>query len=142
MTTPKSTPALRDKTPRSNIKGWVHPLDTLKRAGRTERANSPRTRWGAWEYRPRTLELVFMDPYDVYAVDLERMTDSAEMLDWIFQIRKKTWATPQVVSDFLEALRDLLNPQRNYCPGGTGHAVDVRTLLREKPATALTEVAR
>jgi hypothetical protein len=32
-------------------------------------------------------------------------------LDWIIQVKQKVWATPQVMSDLLDAIKMILNPQ-------------------------------
>jgi hypothetical protein len=54
-----------------------------------------------------------------YEVDLEEMTTSAQMLDWIFQIRRKTWCTSEDAGDLLQLLDRLLHPQSSLCSGGT-----------------------
>jgi hypothetical protein len=88
-----------------------------------------RTRWGDWKYiaRNRTLELP-----GFYYVDLDRCRSSAEILDWIFQIQQKNWATSVVLANLLHALHDLLNPQGNYCGAGRDKRPDVRALLRAR----------
>ena len=39
-----------------------------------------------------------------YQVDLERCSTPAQGLDWIFQVKSKTWATPEIMFDLLTAL--------------------------------------
>lgn len=39
-----------------------------------------------------------------YEVDLERCNTPGQVLDWIFQVKAKTWATPELMYDLLEAL--------------------------------------
>src|ERR1017187_2385426 len=70
--------------------------------------------WGHWVYNEKNLTLNYKKPYEIYEVDLERCTTSAAILDWIFQIRMHDYS----VADFVEAIHDLLDPQRNYCSGG------------------------
>ena len=55
-----------------------------------------------------------------YEIDLERVRDSAALLDWIFQIRGKGWAAARVMKDFLNAMRDIIHPQQNLCSGACG----------------------
>ena len=57
-----------------------------------------------------------------YEIDLERISDAASMLDWIFQIAKKTWATAKVTRDLLNALDDVIHPQKHLCDGAMGSA--------------------
>ena len=54
----------------------------------------------------------------VYYVPLSDMRNSAEVLDWIVQISHKTWATSEIVGDFVKKLDALLDLQANYCSGG------------------------
>jgi hypothetical protein len=53
-----------------------------------------------------------------YEIDLERINQSSALLDWIFQVGRKTWATARVTKDLLNALDDVFHPQRNLCSGG------------------------
>ncbi len=72
--------------------------------------------WGGWIYDWRIH--VLRHTTERYEIDLERCRTSAEILDWISQVQKKGWATPQLVGDMVEALDDLLNFQANYCSWG------------------------
>lgn len=72
------------------------------------------TQWGAW-----TLHANYTLTHSVgYEIDLEQFDTSAEMLDTIFQVTQKTWCTAQDAKDFLEAIRDLFNPQATLCSFG------------------------
>jgi hypothetical protein len=51
-------------------------------------------------------------------IDLDRIRDSAGLLDWIFQIEGKTWATARVTKDLLRAFDSIFSPQQNLCTGG------------------------
>jgi hypothetical protein len=70
-------------------------------------------RWGNWVFNPKHLTLTH-SPED-YEIDLETIHSSAAILDWIFQIQRKVWATAQTLHDLLRAFRDILDPQANYC---------------------------
>jgi len=74
-----------------------------------------RTNFGEWTYDRHLLTLTFRD---VYEIDLERIRDSASMLDWIFQVQAKRWATPAVMNDLLAAFQAIFDPQRNLCSWG------------------------
>ena len=50
-----------------------------------------------------------------YCIPLGEIHNSASMLDWVFQINKKVWATPQIVKQLLNALNYYLSPQQFYC---------------------------
>ena len=72
--------------------------------------------FGKWTFSGRWLTLTHRSPS--YEFDLEEMTSSAEVLDCIFQLQSKAWATPQTIADFLEAIRVLLHPQSTLCSFG------------------------
>ena len=64
-----------------------------------------------------------------YEIDLERCTDSAELLDWILQLHGKGWVTPQMLFDIIEELEYACHEvhgnflQGAFCPGGEGKEV-------------------
>ncbi len=72
-------------------------------------------KWHPWTFNRSNLTL---EHPNSYWVDLERCNTSAEMLDWIFQVNTKGWATPEVIAGLVHALRDLLHPQANLCSMG------------------------
>ena len=85
--------------------------------------------WIDWE----TLEVVFANAYGnaSYRADLEDFTTAAKALDWIFQIGRKTWCSPQMLSDLIEVLDvacvDVFDRefQGVFCPfGQTGTRVN------------------
>jgi len=49
--------------------------------------------WGRWSLQRDNWTLVYQE--EDYAIDLEDCNTSAELLDWILQIERKSWATPQ-----------------------------------------------
>jgi len=85
--------------------------------------------WGKWKFDAERLALVFGN--GEYEVDLENMNSSAQMLDWIFQISNKSWATRKDVGDLVQALQDLLSPQGNLCSMGAEKHLDATKFLRE-----------
>jgi hypothetical protein len=100
--------------------------------------------WGEWTFDSERLCLVFqaapvsrggvrgVAPYvgyfGKYEIDLERIHDSAAMLDWIFQIQGKTWASARVTKDLLNAFDSIFNPQANLCSGACGSGRGGKTI--------------
>ena len=70
--------------------------------------------WGPWTFNAKNLTL----HRHGCEIDLERMTSSAEILNCIFQFTKKGWCTREDAGHLLDALNDLLKPQRNVCGMG------------------------
>jgi hypothetical protein len=88
------------------------------------------TQWGQW-----ILDMgahVLHHTEGCYDVDLDQMNTSAEMLNWIFQITGKTWATKEDLGDFLHALDYLLNPQGNLCGSGFPKEINAFELLSRR----------
>ncbi len=84
-------------------------------------------RWGAWRYKEnRTL---VHDRASWYEVDLDRCTNSAQVLDWIAQLAHKSWVSPTDLGHFVRALEDLLSLQQAYCGCGVDHQVDPQEVL-------------
>jgi hypothetical protein len=75
-------------------------------------------RWGDWHLDADTLALVLDSGRHHYEIPLAKITDSAHMLDWIFQVRKKAWATNKIMGDLLTAFKDIFRPQALLCSGG------------------------
>jgi hypothetical protein len=84
--------------------------------------------WGNWKLDAGTLTLVSESPS--YEIRLDEITDSAEMLDWIFQIQMKTWATNDVIGNLIRAFDDIFMPQGTLCGQGVGKTIDAEKFLR------------
>ncbi len=54
----------------------------------------------------------------VYDIDLERCRTSAQVLDWIMQVSKKSWATDLVIASLVRMLDEILDPQGSMCSFG------------------------
>lgn len=78
-------------------------------------------KWGPWTISEKHLTLEHATGYEV---SLRDCTDSAAILDWIFQVRQKTWADESTLVGLLSAFEDVLHPQENYCGGGIDHTAD------------------
>lgn len=105
---------------------------------RAEEERCARRTWGHWHLDTDTLELIYRADNGgaCYFIDLERVTTSAAMLDWIFQLRMKTWTTPTDIGELADALYDIFDPQAMLCSfGATGRAgktIDATGYLRRR----------
>ncbi len=83
--------------------------------------------WGKWTFNRGTFCLVYEGGNgDWYEIDLDTFTDSAAILDWIFQVAGKTWIPAQGIADLLKAIDEIFYPQANYCSWGKDHKGDPR----------------
>lgn len=64
------------------------------------------------------IDLKNSDGTSGYPIDLERFHTSAQILDIIIQVSKKTWATNDVVGKLVKILDHWLDIQQHYCSGG------------------------
>ena len=79
--------------------------------------------WGPWKLEGRDA-LFCYDPEGksinpLFWINLENMNCSAEVLNCVFGVIAKAWATPDVISNLVWALEDILSPRQNICPGGS-----------------------
>jgi hypothetical protein len=86
--------------------------------------------WGDWELNAKNLTLYLKS--HSYEIDLEAITDSAKMLDWIFQIRMKAWSTNDIIGDLSSAFQDIFRPQGTLCGMGIGKTIDAADYLKRK----------
>jgi hypothetical protein len=92
-------------------------------------------RYGRWRYDAERIVLVYVgdEGRDEYEVDPEECTTSAETLDRIAQVSKKTWASREDVGYLVQALDDLLDFQANLCSFGDDKRItDVRGLIERR----------
>jgi hypothetical protein len=108
-------------------------------------------RWGAWTLDTERACLVYdawqevrgngsgvtkgVPQYTAYLgapeIDLDRIRDSAGLLDWIYQVEGKTWATARITKDLLSAFDAIFSPQQNLCTGGGSKTIaNPTTFLR------------
>jgi hypothetical protein len=85
--------------------------------------------WSGWRFDRRELTLTFENGY---WVDLETLSTSASLLDWIFQVFRKTWCTPKCLSGLIEALEELLSPQQTLCCFGAEHTIHPKTEILKR----------
>ena len=59
----------------------------------------------------------------MYEIDLETIQTPAQMLDWIFQIRGKAWASDRAICALLEAFYAIFKPQASLCSYGSSKRI-------------------
>lgn len=76
--------------------------------------------WGDWRLETDTMHLVLTRGSDAerYYIALRSITSSAPMLDWIFQLRMKSWVTNDIIGDLVSAFQDIFDPQGTLCGEG------------------------
>jgi hypothetical protein len=80
--------------------------------------------WGNWRFDAK--HFVVAHRTSGYWIDLASCTTSAQVLDWITQVRGKTWSKAQDVIDLIEALDDILGLQANICSNGRSKKISPR----------------
>ena len=85
--------------------------------------------WGGWRLDASSLTLALQTGRHHYEIDLEGITDSAQMLDWIFQLRMKAWVTNDILGDLISAFQDLFRPQNTICGQGINKTIDAKEWL-------------
>lgn len=71
--------------------------------------------FGCWVYDDALL--VIRHEVNGYEIDLEKITSSASMLDWIFHVTDKLWCSPEDARDLLRILRKAFSPYDTLCGG-------------------------
>lgn len=71
--------------------------------------------FGCWVYDDALL--VIRHDKNGYEIDLEKITSSASMLDWIFHVTDKLWCSPEDARDLLRILRKAFSPYDTLCGG-------------------------
>ncbi len=91
-------------------------------------------RWGNWRFKESDLTLEYASPRKLtpYYIDLERMDTSAVMLDWIFQINQKGWASVNDLGQLIRALNDIFEPQATLCSSGISKRINSSAYLKAR----------
>ena len=83
---------------------------------------------GKWTFKE---ELLVLEHDNGYQVDLEELTTSAELADWIFQIAEKAWCSDTDLGIFVRMLNEILCPQGTLCSQGKEQGpIDVATVVK------------
>lgn len=98
---------------------------------RRDAIKSGTVRWGRWRYVPdaRVVALYDDDGIWLYEVDLERMRDSATILDPIMQVAKKKLIPAEDLGWLVKCLNELLHPQEVACSWGHSTTFDVAKIM-------------
>ncbi len=109
--------------------------DILALADQDAAERISRRQWGPWLLDTGTMELLYVNGgRTFYAIDLEKISTSAALADWIFQINGKSWCQLSDMGHLIAALGDICNPQATLCGccvnGGTGRTIDAAARLR------------
>lgn len=73
----------------------------------------PKDKYGSWLY-DRTAKMLRHEQTG-YEVDLERMGNSAAILDWICQVGHKRWVNKEDIGWLVVAINDIVHPQYWAC---------------------------
>ena len=82
--------------------------------------------WGPWRYDPEILVLLHENGYEV---DLERMSNSATVLDWIAQVCGKIWCDAECAGHLVKAIDELLSLQSTCCGCGVDKEFNVGNII-------------
>src|SRR5215470_18055773 len=97
-------------------------------------------RWGDWSLdAPQTGQphlVSEIDGRERYAIGLYGIVGSAAMLDWIMQLRPKTWVTNDIIGDLVSAFDDIFDPQGTLCGTGVDHELNAENFLRNRISRA------
>jgi hypothetical protein len=84
---------------------------------------------GPWKFDP-ALFVITHAAEPGYQVRVKSMETSAQVLDWIFQVRGKHWVKPVDMETFLRLLMMILNPQGTLCSWGVEQGpIDVKATV-------------
>ncbi len=85
--------------------------------------------FGNWFFNKSTGTLDYTGGVS-YQIPLWEMKNSAETLDWIYQVEEKTWASAEDVGNLVKAIVELFG--RGVCGGGLDHPFDAKQVLQER----------
>ena len=87
------------------------------------------TDFGTWTLNPN-LRVLNHNGQPAYQIDLDHITNAAEVLDWIFQLEEKDWVKDAAIADFARAILYLFG--RGFCGSGRNDPIDIKAVLRER----------
>ena len=84
--------------------------------------------WGNWELR---VEIMCIEhSVNWYQISLDECLTSAQVLDWVFQMRAKTWVTSEEMANLLDAFDDVFEPQSRLCSVGRNKSLTKEEMHR------------
>ena len=112
----------------------ARPLSSIEPEGDVDTRVNERLQPHGWFWdRERASLRKQRDNDTIYSVPLTDMTTSANALDWIFQLRQKTWVSDAEIGAIIYALDELLQPQACLCSNGIEHGpIDVQVELSRR----------
>jgi len=125
----------------SEIEAWLRGETKSKETNSAEALSADAKFTPSW--RDRTFQnwtvnldnLTLYCPRYGYDIDLEKCTDSAQILDWIFHLLNKAWVTEESMIELLLLIKSILDPQGNFCSLGVEQGPlppsKLKPLLRE-----------
>lgn len=85
------------------------------------------TKWGPWTLNTTNACLEYPLGASCYQIPVDEMTNSPQILDWIFQLNEKTWTSAADVGHFVEAVEEILG--RHVAGSGIDHEIDPKKTL-------------
>lgn len=83
--------------------------------------------FGGWLWNIPNYTLTYQK--EDYEIDLESITCSSQMLDWIFQLKTKEWADENVMFDLLTAFNKIFWPQNSLCSFGSDKHIKPKDVI-------------
>ena len=87
-------------------------------------------RWGPWIFDPGALALIL--PATGYQISLRKIRSSACMLDYIFEVNAKPWATNEIARNLLNAFQDLFDPRMTLCGAAPAETLNPEAHLAQR----------
>jgi hypothetical protein len=95
----------------------------------------PSVAWGNWRLTSLDGSYYFEYGDNQYLIELSQCSNSAQLLDWIYQIKAKpafgSERIEQVVLNLISAFGDVLDPQKNICSHGADTTIDANQVARD-----------
>jgi len=88
--------------------------------------------WGRWRFDAKLFQLICED--ELYGIELEDCTDSAQVLDGLLQVQGKTWSTPEDIGNILKGIDAVAGGglQGAVCPMGHNRQIDLRAIYEDR----------
>ena len=91
------------------------------------------TTWGRWKFVEKTCCLettIMVDNGPKYEIAIDQITSIDHISDWKRQLEEKTWISEIDISDFENAVTDLLGT--DAINGSADSTFDAKAILKEK----------
>jgi hypothetical protein len=99
--------------------------------------------WQSWRYDPKDLKLRYqVNRVKVHEIDLTRGSTSAAILDALFELETKPWASPKILDGAARALKDLLNPAADFSDDAKERSQATGDALRREIAANIATADR